>query len=128
MIHNVCTPAVLLTSPVRVSSLVSDDGSKVKGVGEDVGLSPRVADVAEGRRKVRARPEPRGLSFLIHRTTGLNPGLSNYGALQERMTREGDESCALVLSSEGTIVMEVLCVVLTLVCTVSRLSSWSPWH
>ena len=37
---------VLYTSPVGVSSLVSDDGSKIKGVGEHICFCPRIADVA----------------------------------------------------------------------------------
>ena len=37
-----------LTSPVVVSSLVSDDGRQVKGLGEHVCLRTWIADVAAG--------------------------------------------------------------------------------
>ena len=36
-----------LTSPVGITGLIPDDGTEVKGVREDVGLRPRVADVTE---------------------------------------------------------------------------------
>ena len=67
------------TPPVRVDCLVSDDGCKIKGLGEDIRLRPWVANVALSVK----------LLSYSHGFLGIDPQFP--GSLLLQLLRQGDE-------------------------------------